>query len=144
MKIVKNSCFGGFSLSPEAQLAFLKRKGKEAFFYKQTKYQHRDGVSEYSRIEKPENGEMFYHVITRDLGEKTHTLPNGDDYFSSYDIERTDPDLIAVVEELGGGHRTGASGSCANLEIVEIPDGIEYEIDEYDGIETIREAHRSW
>lgn len=57
---------------------------------------------------------------------------------------RNHPLLVKVVEELGGGHGTGASGRFANLEVVEIPDNIEYEIDEYDGIETIREKHRTW
>jgi hypothetical protein len=57
---------------------------------------------------------------------------------------RNHPLLVKVVEELGGGHRTGASGRFANLKVVEIPDGIEYEIDEYDGFETIREKHRTW
>ena len=33
---------------------------------------------------------------------------------------------------------------CAELAIVEIPDGIEWEIDDYDGIETIAETHRTW
>lgn len=53
---------------------------------------------------------------------------------------RTDADLVAAVEELGA----KASGSCANLKVVEIPDGIEYYIDEYDGIESVHESHSSW
>jgi len=28
--------------------------------------------------------------------------------------------------------------------VVDIPDDIEYEIDDYDGIESVHEAHRSW
>lgn len=27
---------------------------------------------------------------------------------------------------------------------VEIPDGIEWELDEYDGLESVHECHRSW
>ena len=37
-----------------------------------------------------------------------------------------------------------ANGPCASLEIVQIPDDVEYEIDEYDGSESIHEVHRSW
>lgn len=55
-------------------------------------------------------------------------------------IDRTDPKLIQVIEELGD----AANGKHAKLAIVEIPDGVEYDIDEYDGQESIHEVHRSW
>ena len=57
------------------------------------------------------------------------------------DVEfRTHPKLIAVVEELGA----EANGTFADLRIVNIPDdAIDIYIDEYDGIETVREG-RSW
>jgi hypothetical protein len=53
---------------------------------------------------------------------------------------RTDPELVRVVEELGG----AADGAHAKLKVVEIPDGVEFDIDEYDGIESIHERHQSW
>ena len=59
----------------------------------------------------------------------------------NYDAYRTHEKLINAVEKIG---LEKSSGKCARLEIVDIPDDIEWEIDEYDGIETIREAHRSW
>jgi hypothetical protein len=36
------------------------------------------------------------------------------------------------------------SGRCAELRIVEIPDGVDYEIEEYDGKEWVSEVHRTW
>ena len=60
--------------------------------------------------------------------------------YSDYD-ERTDPKLVECVENLG---EDAASGIFAELRVVEIPDGIEYEISNYDGLETIHETHRSW
>jgi len=63
-----------------------------------------------------------------------------DCYFYDRDIERTDKDLIAVVEELG----EEASGSCAELKVVEIPDGTDWVLSEYAGVERIEEKHRSW
>lgn len=54
--------------------------------------------------------------------------------------DRADPLLVFAVESLGD----KASGDCANLKVVEIPDGVEWEIEEYDGIEHIAEAHRTW
>lgn len=144
MKVVINACFGGFSLSPEGERAYLAKKGKTPYFYKQTKYSFRYGVNEYTRLDAPEN-DLFYHTLLKDLGPVFSEFPEGDDlYFSCRDIERNDPDLIAVIEEIGAGHRTGASGQCAELKIVEIPDGTEYFIEEYDGNEHIAEVHQTW
>lgn len=57
-----------------------------------------------------------------------------------FDCERNDADLVAAVEALGD----AANGRCAELRIVEIPDGIEFEIDEYDGMEKVIEPRREW
>jgi len=48
--------------------------------------------------------------------------------------------LIAVIEELG----EEANGRCAEIAIVEIPDDVEWEVDEYDGKEWVAEIHRTW
>ena len=53
--------------------------------------------------------------------------------FSVYDIERTDPALVQVVEELG----EAANGRSAALRIAEVPAGTLYRIDEYDGVESV-------
>lgn len=58
----------------------------------------------------------------------------------SFDILRDDPALIQVIEELG----TKANGDCAALDIVEIPDGVQWHIQEYDGVEWVAEDHRTW
>jgi hypothetical protein len=63
------------------------------------------------------------------------------DYDYGYvDVERNDEILIKIVEQLG----EKANGNSVELRIVEIPNEIEWEIDEYDGIESIHEKHRSW
>ena len=49
------------------------------------------------------------------------------------DIERTDPVLVQVVEELGD----KANGDCAMLRIAELSAGTLYRIDEYDGLEQV-------
>ena len=60
--------------------------------------------------------------------------------FSDYDIPRDDPTLIQVIEKLG----QDAWGNYAELKIVEIPDDVEWEINDYDGRECIEEKHRKW
>jgi len=57
--------------------------------------------------------------------------------YSCYGICRHDKDLIAVVKKLG----KEANGSYANLKIAEI-EGRFYNIDEYDGLETVTTPHR--
>jgi hypothetical protein len=54
--------------------------------------------------------------------------------------DRTNPKLIKVVEKLG----KEANSFLSDLEVVEIPDGIEWEIEEYDGRERVAEKHRTW
>jgi hypothetical protein len=56
------------------------------------------------------------------------------------DLPRDDPKLVATVEKLG----TAANGRHAELSVVEIPDDVEWEIHNYDGMETVRERHRTW
>lgn len=50
-----------------------------------------------------------------------------------WQLKRDDEDLIAVVEELG----TEAEGHRAELIILEFDEGVEYNISEYDGSESI-------
>lgn len=63
-----------------------------------------------------------------------------DGYGYKFDYGRDNPKLVECVEALG----KEASGRFADLKVVEIPDGIEWEISEYDGWETVEEKHRSW
>jgi hypothetical protein len=138
MKIVINKCYGGFGLSALAVKEYLKLKKKDLFVYKQIKYSFSDGVDMYQRVSE-KGDEIMTHFMTEDLGEFISKLPNKG-YFSDCRMKRDDPDLISVVEKLGD----AASGRFANLKIVEIPDGVDYEIEEYDGTEWIAEKHNTW
>jgi len=53
---------------------------------------------------------------------------------------RSHPDLVAVVEELG----EAASRRWGDLVIVDIPDDVQWHIEEYDGLEWVAEDHRTW
>ena len=59
---------------------------------------------------------------------------------NEWDIPRDDPVLVSIVEELG----YNSWGHYAELKVVEIPDGIEWKIEDYDGMEKISEEHRTW
>ena len=57
-----------------------------------------------------------------------------------WDIQRDCPYLVQVVEELG----EAAWGDHAELKVVTIPDDVEWTVHEYDGVEWVAEAHRTW
>lgn len=109
-KVVINRCYGGFGLSREAITTYVKRK------YNKNVVFERDIV---------------------DLLDRSYVDGKR---FIVYDIERDDPVLVEVVEELGD----SANGPFAALGVVEIPADIEWVIDEYDGVEKVVEKHRSW
>ena len=60
--------------------------------------------------------------------------------FYQNDIQRNDPMLIKTIEILG----EEANGNFGDLKIVEIPDDVEWIIQEYDGAEWVAEKHRVW
>lgn len=135
MKIAINNCYGGFSLSIAGVRRYAELKGKTAYFF--------TGYGSYIPIppeEEEATGIFFTAFDTPDI--ELITGEKGDDhYIPSRPEGRTDPDLIKVIEELGS---EKASGACAKIKIVEIPDDVAWEIDDYDGIESIHEVHRSW
>jgi hypothetical protein len=56
-------------------------------------------------------------------------------------IARNDPILLQVIHQLG---EKACSGRHADLAVVEIPDDVEWTIEEYDGKEWVAEVHRTW
>lgn len=147
-RIVINTCYGGFSLSPEAELRLyelgcptltatpvefyfpLAKRGKEppeSLF----NYEHAIGTWRAYRNGPPgKQTSAFMHTFT----------PDEQFILSCHDLQRDDPFLLQVLLEMGD----KAFGSFADLLIVEIPDDVEWQIEEYDGREWIAEKHRVW
>ena len=117
-KVAINRCFGGFGLSDEAFEKLLARKG--IAFEKVT------GESSFL-------GDSYYKA--GHVGDKEH-------YLSEYSFceDRADPDLIAVIEEMG----EDVNGFAADIAIVEVPVDAKWHIHEYDGLEHVAEDHRTW
>ena len=57
----------------------------------------------------------------------------GEDGFN--EMERHSPVLVSLVKQMG----ESANSDYAKLAVVEVADGLDYDIEEYDGYESIRE-----
>jgi hypothetical protein len=89
------------------------------------------------RIESKE-GDAFYSMNMEDR--QAYNKQYSEQTMYCRNIERNDPALVQTVEELG----KRANGSHADLKVVEIPDGVEFQIEEYDGLEWVAEVHKTW
>jgi hypothetical protein len=116
-------------------------KGHPVFFYVRDYFYVRDGVKEFKRVEDESEVRYVVHAVKNDLGDTCDNATiNATDFMDVRGIERNDLDLVKVVEDLG----EEANGQFADLDIIEIPDNVNWEIDNYDGMEHVDEVHRSW
>jgi len=87
--------------------------------------------------------EEYYKLVEGEkrnpIGPKRYEKSNAA-YFTPRDIPRNDPFLIQVIEELG----KQANGKYSLLKIIDIPDDVDWEIEEYDDWEWVAEKHRRW
>ena len=129
MKIVINTCWGGFGISELAIERYIEMKGLSLFseVVSDRKSYYYVPVEEYKKaLVEDEKNKRGY--------------PSNKLAWSQSNIKRDDDVLIKVIEEL----QEKANGSYSKLKIVEIPDNVNYVIKEYDGCEHIAEVHRTW
>lgn len=121
MKVVINTCFGGFGLSEAAIKLYCELRNMPVY-------------------KRGTGWDTWWVKCPVDVFDTLSDEEKDNMYFSEYSIERDDPILVQVVERLG----QAANGMCAELTVVEIPDNVEWYIEEYDGKEHIAEVHRTW
>lgn len=145
-KIVINACFGGFGLS---ETAYEKLIEWGVPVRKYAKEQRDPETMLYAKNVENE-GEVIFDREPTLLGEDPlndiyHRYKGKSRMSERYwdrwtDKNRAHPLIVRLVEELG----SVASGPYGDLRIVEIPDGVVWHIEEYDGREHIAENHRTW
>lgn len=138
MKVVINIQHGGFGLSDAGVKAYALKKGI-ALYPENTRF----GFTIYWT--KPDgerggilSGDEFYNATMdeRQASNKAYDEAT----LSPREIPRYDPDLVSVIEDMGN----EADGAHATLKVVEIPDGVQWEIEEYYGLEWVAEVHQTW
>lgn len=122
MKVVINACFGGFGLSEEAFEWLIENKG-----WKVTEYNEDSSL-------KDKSAQIVRHCECIDLIGKYSLVDRGDINI------RTSSDLVECVETLGD----AVNNTFSLLKVMDIPDNVEWEIEEYDGNEWVSEKHRRW
>jgi len=136
-EIVVNKCYGVFGLSDKAIKRYAELKEFSIFTYKENIRINKSNIYEY--IENSDSV-TFPVYVTKYLGEVFEDNIPSEYYFFDMDIPRDDLCLVQTVKELG----TEANGDHASLKIVDIPDDVDWILEEYDGIEWISEMHRTW
>jgi hypothetical protein len=143
MKVVINTCHGGFGLSHAAVLAYAKRKGITLYPEKGA-YSNIENYTYYTYYTVPPEKRvpsLPEPWLSNSLEvRKAHIAAVAKETLYYRDIPRNDPDLVAVVEEMGN----AAGAEFAELKVVDIPDDVQFEIAEYDGLEWVAEKHRTW
>jgi hypothetical protein len=140
MKIAINGCYGGFHLSLAALYwlatnseSFLEDCTPIAGWFQGEKQIHKV-------IAHPDLKDLWVYVGRWD----NETYVYQDKVLSPYhyrDDHRNDPDLIRCIETLGD---AACSGGHSKIKLVEIPDDVDWVIEEYDGMEWVAEKHRCW
>lgn len=130
-KVVYCPYVGGFELSPKAIKRYFELTQPEVtlYFYRSSyDKEHKEWLYKIN-LEDIEKSDDFITIFSVDLGESIKAKDISDEifrdhYISAYDIkdtiERHDPKLIQVVEELGGKEASGSFES--ELEIKDIGD----------------------
>ena len=141
MKVVINRCHGGFGLSKKAVERYHEIKGRKLWVEQDSKYAAL-GIVHYWLVppgQRVENREHEWHNMTMDEKKDYNDLCSEQNFYDR-DLDRSDSVLVQVVKELGA----DANGRHAELAIVDIPDDVQWQIEEYDGLEWVAEAHRTW
>jgi hypothetical protein len=141
-KILINKCYGGFGLSVAAIRKYAEIKGINLYVYVRERTNDGSLGDTYRLTTEPvvDDGLLFVHTSFDYLGETCDSDAINDATLLDEDTLRDDPAMVKAVEQLGA----AANGQFAKIAVVKIPDGVDWEIEEYDGQEWVSEKHRTW
>lgn len=141
-KIVINKCYGGFGLSHEGIMRYLELKGQAVWPEPNNRFAL-SGPTYWlvppgaDRAKEP-SGEEWHSMSMEER--QAHNKRWSQQVFYDHELARDDPFLVQVVEEMS----SKVNGRHADLKVVDVPDDVEWAIEEYDGTEWVAEKHRTW
>jgi len=137
MKILINTCFGGFCFSDEAVALYCQKRYQRSPVF----YGRKNGNMVRLTHVEVKNDHLIY-AFTEDNGPVLPANADWDEmgYINPRPSDRTDPLWVEVAQELG----TGANSSSSDIVIVDVPDDVKWFISDYDGSEHVAESHRTW
>ncbi len=139
-RVVINNCHGGFGLSNDAVLRYLELSSVPVWCEEQNSlipFKYWLVPPGPNRLSDPSSDEWADMTIQE---RQAHNQAYSKQVFYDREVPRDDPFLVRTVLELG----KMANGRCAELKVVEIPEDVDWIIEEYDGLEWIAERHRTW
>lgn len=141
MKVVINTQFGGFGLSIEAQKKIAKNGCEHSKWIDEDEYFQDSGKERRIKIWGSEEEAREKHCKFCEIPRENGKILL-DEHASTYKTPkvRACPILVKVIEEMG----EKANGQHTTLKVVEVPDAVEWTVEEYDGSEWIAEKHRTW
>jgi hypothetical protein len=129
MKIVTNKIKGSFNLSALAILKLAERKGYSCHFFNTNDLRRYFEIS----LDEAQQSKIFFAFKTSKVEEVIGSEDVRDYIISRRPGERNDIDLVSVVEELG----ENAEGESCKLQIVDIPDDVDWNIFAKEGREFV-------
>lgn len=139
MKIVLNNIYYQFDLSTLAVKEYFKLKGIEVYIYEIANDEN--GKAFLRKAEAGKDRISWCYCFSKDLGKQLYpqqiSTEDWEKHFIDYlKIDRTDKDLISVVERLGKKAESRYKDNC--LRIIEVPDSTDWYIDEMCGTECVK------
>lgn len=133
-KVVFNQCYGGFSLSKEACQRYWDIKGQQVWIEDDKEFPSLGLWTVWLTPpeERPTKNKNWNSMSTDER--IAYNRAHSEQTWYNLNVERHDPVLVQVVEELGD----KANGEYAKLRIEEVYGS--YRIDEYDGSERVMTA----
>ena len=128
-KIVISPTWVGFGLSHKAKLRYAELAGFKLWFKVDNIALKVYGED---RLHECPDRDKYNYYTNEKCGDDSH--------WSDWNLGREDSGLIQVIEEMGD----EASAYVGGMVIVEVPDNVDWILEECEGCEWIAEKHRVW